>query len=94
MVSATVYILYAGIFGIENTLLWLSLGLMFLEVVVLLVFKWGCPLTHVARKYSPEDRENFDIYLPNWLAKHNKMIFGTMLCVGIALHVARYFLKA
>jgi len=35
---------------------------------------------------------NFDIYLPNWLASHNKTIFGTSFVVN-ELIVVRCWLK-
>jgi len=54
------------------------------EVVVLLPNGWRCPLTSVAAGYTDERRENFDIYLPLWLAKHNKRIFGTLYVAGVA----------
>jgi hypothetical protein len=37
-----------------------------------------CPLTDVARRYTDERTDNFDIYLPLWLARYNKAIFGTL----------------
>jgi hypothetical protein len=47
-----------------------------------------CPLTDLAAKYTPERQPNFDIYLPNWLAEHNKVIFGTLFVVGEGVVVA------
>ena len=44
-----------------------------------------CPLTGVAARYTVDRRDNFDIYLPEWLARHNKLIFGGLFVVGIAL---------
>ncbi|MBB1092471.1 hypothetical protein HUU61_14375 [Rhodopseudomonas palustris] len=37
-----------------------------------------CPLTAVAARYTDERADNFDIYLPIWLARHNRLIFGTL----------------
>jgi hypothetical protein len=41
-----------------------------------------CPLTDVAARYTQDRRDNFDIYLPNWLARHNKAIFGTLFVIN------------
>jgi hypothetical protein len=41
-----------------------------------------CPLTDLAARYTDERASNFDIYLPNWLASHNKTIFGTLFFVN------------
>jgi hypothetical protein len=45
----------------------------------ILAFNGGrCPLTDMARRHSDERTDNFDIYLPLSLARHNKAIFGTL----------------
>ena len=33
----------------------------------------------MVQKYLNSTKENFDIYLPNWLAKYNKQIYITFL---------------
>ncbi|PLX11980.1 MAG: hypothetical protein C0597_14225 [Marinilabiliales bacterium] len=90
--SLIFYVLYAGIANKINTYTWLAIGFVFLEVFTLIIFKWYCPLTIVARKYSNSDKENFDIYLPNWLAKHNKTIFTIIFVSGLFLIIIRTFL--
>lgn len=63
---------------------WGLVAFVFLEVVVLLLNLMRCPLTDVAARYTPERRDNFDIYLPLWLARYNKQIFGALYVAGIA----------
>jgi hypothetical protein len=46
--------------------------------------------TAVAARYTDDRRVNFDIYLPEWLARYNKQIFGPLYVVGIAYLVMRY----
>jgi hypothetical protein len=53
-----------------------------LECGVLAVNGGRCPLSDMAARYTDERASNFDIYLPNWLASHNKAIFGTLFVVG------------
>jgi len=55
-----------------------------IEVIVLLLNGLRCPLTGVAARYTPDRRDNFDIYLPLWLARHNKLIFGAIYLAGVA----------
>lgn len=62
------------------------------EVLVLLFNKFRCPLTAVAARYTDDRRDNFDIYLPEWLARHNKIIFGTLYFAGVAFALARWAL--
>ncbi len=54
------------------------------EVAVLFLNRMRCPLTAVAARYTDDRRDNFDIYLPEWLARYNKLIFGTLFGAGCA----------
>lgn len=67
-------------------------GIVAIEVAILLANRMRCPLTAVAAKYSDSRQANFDIYLPQWLAKHNKLIFGTLYLAGVAIAVAAWLL--
>ena len=60
-----------------------------IEVVILALNRWSCPLTAVAARYTDDRRANFDIYLPRWLARHNKTVFGGLYVGGVAFAVAR-----
>lgn len=68
---------YAVFINKIDKYVWIGIGLIVLEWIALLSFKWQCQLTIMARKYSNSTKENFDIYLPNWLAKYNKQIYIT-----------------
>ena len=54
-----------------------------LECVVLAVNHYRCPLTDVAARYTDQRPPNFDIYLPVWLARHNKRVFGTLFAAAL-----------
>jgi hypothetical protein len=56
-----------------------------IECGVLVVNGWRCPLTNLAAKYTVDRAPNFDIYMPQWLAKHNKTIFGALFVVNEAI---------
>lgn len=76
--SMVFYLLYAVLADRMDRWFWNGLGLIGLEVAVLLVFRLSCPLTVVARRYSGSTQANFDIHLPEWLARHNRATY-TML---------------
>lgn len=61
---------------------WL-IALVAVECVVLFANRFRCPLTDVAARYTQDRQDNFDIYLPLWLARYNKHIFGTSYVAGI-----------
>jgi hypothetical protein len=84
------YLAYAAITGKIDIWVWVGLGLFVVEGIVLLLFKMVCPLTIIARKYSDSEKSNFDIYLPEWLAKYNKEIYSTLLGIVIIVIVYRF----
>lgn len=88
------YMLYAAATGRLDWRLWLGYGLIAAEAGVLVLFRLQCPLTVLARRYSHSQADNFDIYLPNWLAKYNQRIYSgiVLLIVGItAYQLLRHF---
>jgi len=60
------------------------------EVGVLVLNGMRCPLTGVAARYTDDRRANFDIYLPEWLAKNNKLIFGTLYALALLFLLLRW----
>jgi hypothetical protein len=85
------YLLHAVIVNKIDVWVWVCIGLVLLEVLVLLLFKWFCPLTVIARKYSNSVKHNFDIYLPEWLAKYNKQIYTTIFVVALLILTYRLY---
>jgi hypothetical protein len=88
-VSVILYIVYCGIYNHITFYTWIAILLVVIEGLVLLIFKYYCPLTLIARKYSGSQKDNFDIFLPEWLAKYNKQIFTTLYLVGVILVLVR-----
>jgi hypothetical protein len=60
-------------------------AMIFFEGVVLLANGWRCPITDLAANYTADRSPNFDIYMPNWLARHNKTIFTALFLLNEAL---------
>jgi hypothetical protein len=60
----------------------------FLEIGILLLNGWRCPLTNVAARYTDQRQDNFDIFLPLWLARHNETIFGWIFAADLLLTLA------
>jgi hypothetical protein len=68
-------------------------GLVLVECAVLAVNRGRCPLTDLAARYTEERTDNFDIYLPLWLARRNKPIFGTIFAVGALFVLGRWWIS-
>ncbi|SIT83725.1 hypothetical protein SAMN05444128_1304 [Pontibacter indicus] len=86
------YLLYAVLTNRIDKWVWICLGLIALEGLVLLVFNKMCPITVVARRYSDSNRDNFDIFLPNWLARHNKAIYTSIVLISVLILIYRLVL--
>ena len=80
------YLLYAVVSNKIDVWVWVCIGIIILECLVLVAYKGYCPLTILARKYSKSTKANFDIFLPEWLAKYNKLIYG-VLFLGIVFRL-------
>ena len=79
------YILYTGIRNIVDWFTYLCIAVVFVEGIVLLIFKWKCPMTIIARRHTDNQEINFDIFLPKIIAKHNKTIFTSLYVIGIII---------
>jgi len=67
-------ILVLPVAGVLRRFRWAAI----LTVIVLL----ECGVLDLAARFTADRNSNFDIYLPHWLASHNKTIFGTLLVVN------------
>ena len=68
----------------------LLIAIVLVEVVILFANGFRCPLTAVAARYTSDRRANFDIYLPLWIARYNKEIFGTLFIAGILFTLVQW----
>ena len=85
------YLFYAVIMNKIDHWVWIGIGLILLEGLVLAAFKTMCPITLIARRYSDSTKDNFDIYLPNWLARNNKLIYTTFFIFILLVLFYRLF---
>ena len=49
--------------------------------------------TDLAARYTEDRAANFDIYLPEWLARNNKAIFGTLFAVNELIVLWRWLAR-
>ena len=68
----------------KHTLAAWLIAIVLVEVAILVANRWRCPLTSLAGRFTEARHDNFDIYLPLWLAQHNKTIFGVLFFLGLA----------
>jgi hypothetical protein len=99
VVHTVVWALLAGAILAIPVLAWLKrwsiaavlIGIVLAECLVLVVNRMRCPLTDLAARYTDDRRDNFDIYLPLWLARYNKVIFGSLFGAGVVLTAIQWW---
>jgi hypothetical protein len=79
------YTLYCGIADRIGPLTGVAVGLLLVESVVLVVFRWTCPLTILVERQGVARGSVADLFLPKWLADRVFPICGTAYGVGVAL---------
>lgn len=95
LIHTAVWAVFAGSIVLIPVAAWLQwwrlaymlIGLVALECLVLVLNGMKCPLTSVAARYTDSRQDNFDIYLPLWLARYNKHIFGALYLGGVVITV-------
>lgn len=65
-------------------------GLVLVECVILAANRGRCPLTDLAARHTEQRADNFDIYLPLWLARRNQAIFGALFVSGELFLLGRW----
>ena len=85
------YLFYAVITNKVDYRFWIGVGFIGLEGLVLALNNWTCPLAPIARKYTDSQKDNFDIYIPNWLAKHNKLIYTIIFLLIMLVYCYHLF---
>ena len=78
-VLAIPFVAWLGNFGVVLVLI----ALVAFEIAILALNSWRCPITGIAARYTSDRRDNFDIYLPEWLASRTKIIFGPLFLTGL-----------
>ena len=53
------------------------------ECLVLALNRGRCPLTDLAQRFTDDRAPNFDIFLPAWVARYNKILFGALYLAAL-----------
>ena len=85
MTTANFTAFYLALLGRFNAWFVAAVALLGGEIVVILVNSWHCPLTDVMARYTQDRKANFDIYLPEWLARNNIRIFSILIALEVVI---------
>lgn len=61
-----------------NALTWWAFGVAIVELLVLLLNNWRCPLTDLAEQHGAEVGSVADLFLPEWLSDRLFGVFGIL----------------
>ncbi len=75
------------------TMVWVLSGIVLAECLILAVNHGRCPLTDLAATQTTQRIDNFDIYLPLWLARYNKIIFGSLFVASEIFLLVRWVIS-
>ena len=62
-----------------------------IEIGILVANRRRCPLTGIAARFTDDRSDNFDIYLPLWLARYNQLIFGWLFVATLLFSLFMWF---
>lgn len=85
------YALFSALADRVTPWTWVAVVLLLVESVVLVAFRWTCPLTILAERQGAVRGEVADIFLPKWLADRIFPICGTLYGVALILLAWRLF---
>jgi hypothetical protein len=88
--SCLAYVFYSGITRTYDWILFLAVGTILIESLVLLLNKWQCPLTDLAKKYGDEHGRVTDMFFPAWFVPHVLRSCAVLIIMGVATLVAGY----
>jgi len=80
----------AGVMRRFDVAVWMSVCVL-AESLILGLNGGVCPLTTLAARYTADRSPAFDIYLPEWLARWNKVLFGTLFAVNGLIVMGLWF---
>lgn len=83
---------YFALIGRFDAWFWVPCLLIVSEISIILFNNWRCPITPIAEKYTDDRKSNFDIYLPEWLAKYNVKIFSGIIILELLILAVKYSL--
>lgn len=93
MSSCVIYIFYAGITKTYNWILFLAIGAIFIEGLVLIFNNWQCPLTNLAKQFGAETGRVTDMFFPAWFVPHVFRTYTALYAIGLILLLVNYMIK-
>lgn len=89
IVVCTIYVLVTAALDQVNQLTWWAFGIVIVEMLILLLNNWRCPLTDLAEHRGADVGSVADLFLPKQLSDHLFTIFGIAFLMTCLLLIWR-----
>jgi hypothetical protein len=65
--------------------------LVLIECAALAANRGECPLRNIAAEFTDSRKDGFDIFIPGWLARNTKLVFGSLFVAGEVFALVQWF---
>jgi len=90
MTLCVIYILFSSITKTYHWTLFIAIGAVLIEGIILMLNHWQCPLTNLAKKHGDEKGSVTDIFFPAWFVPHVFKTYAVLFVVGLVLLAVNY----
>jgi hypothetical protein len=85
LVGCMAYVLYSGVTGQINAVSWIAFGLLTVEILILILSGWKCPMTSYTERLGAVEGSVTRIFLPEFLARNLFNILRILYLIGALL---------
>lgn len=90
--TACFVLLYAAIVWQTGTWLWIALGLVAIETVIMLANRCRCPISPHAERYGARpDAFIYDVFIPTFFSRFTFEFFSAVVLLAGAIAALRWF---
>lgn len=82
---STIYVFVTIVLDRIDALTWWAFGIAVVELLVLLINNWRCPLTDLAEQQGADVGSVADLFLPKWFSDQLFPIFGIFFVITCLL---------
>ena len=90
--TACFVLLYAAISWQAGIWLWIALALVAIETVIMLSYRFRCPISPYAERYGARpDGFIYDVFIPTFFSRFTFEFFSAVVLLAIAIAALRWF---
>ena len=91
MTFANFFAFYLAFIGRFDIWFWIPASFIMLEIFIIVLNDWKCPMTGMIEKYTKDRSDNFGLYIPGWLAKYNVRIYTILIPLEVLIVLIKHY---